>query len=253
MHGEAVAYGARALALYTTTTMTAAMPRTIIMRYIGNMTLPVFVNAAVAVPEGDRELHDYWVTLLSTVAFLCALGYACLASPFLALVYGARYMPTQLFVGLVSVDFLPINPAMARGRTRFILQTAVLFAAMIVGGIIGIRVIADPTGFMGGLCIAELGAIVIILIRTVRGFPFTPGFALRLPAAAFVLLLGFTVVTALAGETTLIERIALAGLAALLYFGVLAAAGRHRLAALFRLPRLRQGVAGPAAPADGLA
>jgi len=224
------------------------------------MTLPVFVNAAVAVPEGDRELHDYWVTLLSTVAFLCALGYACLASPFLALVYGARYMPTQLFVGLVSVDFLlkslmilPINPAMARGRTRFILQTAVLFAAMIVGGIIGIRVIADPTGFMGGLCIAELGAIVIILIRTVRGFPFTPGFALRLPAAAFVLLLGFTVVTALAGETTLIERIALAGLAALLYFGVLAAAGRHRLAALFRLPRLRQGVAGPAAPADGLA
>lgn len=232
------------LAIYNVVTTAAFMPRGVILRLLTTIAMPIFLNKGREGAASSRT-YDYWALMLSAIAFLYSLGFLCLGKEFIGVLFSATYEPDQHLVSLIALSVymkflfnLPVPKALAFGQTPFLLTTSLVVATSLAWGVAGILFNATLTAFLLGIVLGELAALIIILVRTIRLYKFSPKFTACVVLAPLIVICAVQLSIELGLGDGLVNRMAiLVGAAAAFATLFLVSA---RISALPLLPLLRR-------------
>jgi PST family polysaccharide transporter len=171
--------GPSLLALYNVAYGTAQLPRTVLTRFLTSAFLPLFVRDRER-QGGGPALYDTWAWCVSCLAFAYGLGLSLVGDRMLALVFGAAYQPSRLFMCLaglsVCVKFLmllPVPAAYAAGNTRLVAFGSILSALSVIPGALLLLWRHDVEVFLAGLTAAEFVALMVFGRIALREQAFT--------------------------------------------------------------------------------
>jgi O-antigen/teichoic acid export membrane protein len=204
--------------------MIGVLPRGVVLRYLTNVFMPLFVNTGQG--RQARPLVDAFAIACATLGTVFGLGLWSLGQPFIALVFGQQFEPSQSLMAAVSLMTvakllfaIAALPALAWGETRLILIGS-------LGSLIGIAIgslLLVQTGkltlFVHAIALADVLALVAALAAGRTSLTIGP---VALVAAAAPL--ATLAVLALASETVPAlaswpARLGLAGALALIMAG----------------------------------
>ncbi len=169
--------GPTTLAFYNVGTMSAFMPRGIILRLMMAVAVPIFLNRG---REGTAKarVFDYWTVFLSLLSAFYALSFLCFGSLLVGLVFGQNYAPAQDLATLLSVSVylkfmlvLATPAALAFGQTRLVLLSSMLAAMALGCGALFLFAAPTLTNFLFGVASGELVAALWIIYRSIKLYP----------------------------------------------------------------------------------
>jgi PST family polysaccharide transporter len=201
------------LAAYNIAAMAAFMPRSIILRLLMAVAVPAFVNSGRDHAAAMRAF-DYWSVLLAAIASIYSLSFLCFGSFLVGLVFGAVYEPSQALASLFAISVylkfllnLPTPIALAFGETWFILGTSVIAASAVFCGAVAVLAMPLLTSFMLGVAGGEFLAVLWVIARTFRLYPFHPRLAWFATMGPLVVIVGAHAVCTLLSPGDLMSRI----------------------------------------------
>lgn len=205
--------GVAPMAIYSTTVIAALLPRGVIVRLMSSLALPYFVNFGKERARTDK-LFDGFTLSVYLVAVFYGIAFICFGPPLIALLFGVRYQPSQVFAGLVAANaavkflfLLPQPAAIAFNRVGLVLYGSV-GALVGLAGASGALVLGFGLNEFVGVTVAiEWLSLMIILWLYKKAFDVhatTMWIAGLTPPA---LLLAATVGFEVYGPVTLFDRI----------------------------------------------
>lgn len=228
------------LALYNVAYGTAALPRSVLTRFLNNAFLPLFVERRDR-GHDPTPLLDSWALCLSVLALVYGLALCLIGDRLLGLVFGATYQPSRLFMGLaalsVAVKFLMLLPgpaAYAAGTTRFISAGSLLSAASILPAALSLALFRNLDLFLLVAVATEFAGLLVLMRLALRQFSFTPAIVVSAIAIPFLLLGGLAAIAFMAPQLDFIPWLGAGAVA--LVLGLLAYALAWRLLGLARTP-----------------
>ncbi|MDR3515065.1 MAG: oligosaccharide flippase family protein [Azospirillaceae bacterium] len=245
--------GASTLGFYTAIVMMSGMPRSILSRIMNNVAIPVFINQSENKNQG-RQAFDIWSVASIAASFVAAVAILIAARPTLYLFYGPAFVPSPIVTVLIAVDFIPKfliclvgTPALALGHTGALLRYTAVTLLGLVLATIGILVEPSLEGFLTGMVVGDIIALVWIVRGAIQHYPYRGVPMWSLLAGAFATFGGLAVVTvtwsgaSAIDPTTVFSHVAAAGVAVALFAGLLiAVTGSRQFLGVGVLRRLRQ-------------
>jgi O-antigen/teichoic acid export membrane protein len=217
--------GPGTLAAYNVGAMAVFMPRSIVLRVLMAVAVPAFLKHGYEDARRTRA-YDYWTIALAAISAGYGLAFVCFGSYLVGLVFGRIYEPSQGLASLLAISVylkfmitFSTPTALASGQTRFVLATSILASAGMVIGAAAALAKPDLTVFMAGVAGGEFIALLWVIHKSTRLFPFSPRFTWWVSLAPLVVLAATHFACAQFEADAILARIevfAVSGLAAVL-------------------------------------
>lgn len=176
--------GITQLGHYTAVLMLVFYPASLIMRYMGSMHLP-----RIAAARDDRAQRDAASDTMGSQTLLLGLGmsagFALVGPIAITILYGPKYAQAASLVAFVgifqSARFMrqwPTTVAIGMGKSGIVLTNNIVRLAGLAAALVGVWLLHNLIGVMGGFIIGELAALAVCmaLVNRAGGHGLAHGF-----------------------------------------------------------------------------
>jgi PST family polysaccharide transporter len=166
------------LAFYNTSSMAAFMPRSVVLRLLSAVAMPLFLKKGRDRAISERTM-DYYGLALSVIASMYSLVFVCFGSLLITILFGAKYSPEQLLVTSIALSAfmksmikLPEPLALVYGQTGLVLTSTIVSSLALPCAAASVLLERDLTTFVFGLVAGEFIAAVWIVSRSIAIYRF---------------------------------------------------------------------------------
>jgi PST family polysaccharide transporter len=172
--------GLAQLAYYSVSSTAAFMPRSVVLRVLGAVNMPLFLRHG---REGvvSSRIVDYWGLILSAIGAAYSIVFLCFGSLAIRLVFGAQYAPDQALITCIALSVylkymmtLPHPLALVFGQTKLILASTIISSLALACGGLAMLIDARLWIFVLGLAIGELVTVIWTVAISIRTYGFMP-------------------------------------------------------------------------------